>query len=70
MNTESSFFNTNLSKSYNNKKNNFKEEIMKSGLVNLNNLYEKPKNKKSDYMKNYEDKLHKVNEDDDDDFFD
>ena len=43
---------------------------MKSGLVNLNNLYEKPKNKKSDYMKNYEDKLHKVNEDDDDDFFD
>ncbi len=70
MNTESSFFHTNLSKSYNNKKNNFKEEIMKSGLVNLNNLYEKPKNKKSDYMKNYEDKLHKVNEDDDDDFFD
>ena len=65
-----SFFNTNLTKNYeDNKKNNFKEEIMKSGLVNLNDLFEKPKNKKTDYMKNYEDKMYKISNNDDD-FFD
>ena len=60
-----SFFNTNLSRMPNkeNKRNTFKDEIIKSGLVNLNNLFEEPKNKNSNYQKNYENYNFKNNDD-------
>ena len=61
-----SFFNTDLSMNLNNngrKQNKFKEEIMKSGLVNLNNLFEEPKKRNDNSQKFYEDKLYKNNDD-------
>ena len=60
-----SFFNTNLSRIQNNESrtNNFKEEIMKSGLVNLNNLFEEPKNKNNNSEKNYENIKFRNNDD-------
>ena len=45
------------------KQNKFKEEIMKSGLVNLNNLLEEPKKRNDNSQKFYEDKLYKNNDD-------
>ena len=61
-----SFFNTDLSMNLNNngrKQNKFKEEIMKSGLVNLNNLFEEPKKRNDNSQKFYEDKLYKKDDD-------